>query len=337
MNVKGKSVLINGGSIVEAGPSIMLLQLAADLKKMGANNVSLICRKDLKIENSDYDNFYKVSKNNFKSFFSKFIFYKNYINNNKYKFYEYDILISLDYPSLPIKKENNYVYIHNFVCNLKLKEVIYCSIYHPIYLYFKFIYPTLIKILSKFYNSNIIIQQKNSKFGKDAIILTPMPPSFPPAIFNDDCSKLLESLSKFGTKKVYFYPSFLRAHKNFNNLIKSFLLNSKSNELLVLTINSKDKSLLMKQIKKVSQGDPRVVFFGELSHFETILFMKHIRPTLVFPSLIESWGLPLQEASSIGLDIIVLDKPYSRNTLYGYKNVSFKVTVDRFWENNIEH
>ncbi len=46
----------------------MLLQLAADLKKMGANNVSLICRKDLKIENSDYDNLQSL-KNNFKSFF----------------------------------------------------------------------------------------------------------------------------------------------------------------------------------------------------------------------------------------------------------------------------
>jgi glycosyltransferase involved in cell wall biosynthesis len=44
---------------------------------------------------------------------------------------------------------------------------------------------------------------------------------------------------------------------------------------------------------------------------------------LLFPSVIESFGMPLVEAASFGLPIIAADLAYAHEVLEGYDNVSF--------------
>ncbi|WP_236300697.1 glycosyltransferase, partial [Enterobacter bugandensis] len=44
---------------------------------------------------------------------------------------------------------------------------------------------------------------------------------------------------------------------------------------------------------------------------------------IVFPSYIESYGLPLIEAASLGKKIICSDLPYSRDVLSGYEGAIF--------------
>ena len=44
---------------------------------------------------------------------------------------------------------------------------------------------------------------------------------------------------------------------------------------------------------------------------------------LVFPSYIETYGLPLIEAASLGVPIIAADLPYAREVLEGYDGVTF--------------
>jgi len=49
---------------------------------------------------------------------------------------------------------------------------------------------------------------------------------------------------------------------------------------------------------------------------------------LMFPSLIETMGLPLVEAAALGLPILSLKEKYSEEALLGYDNVEFLGTQD---------
>ncbi|EGQ9181966.1 glycosyltransferase family 4 protein, partial [Vibrio parahaemolyticus] len=44
---------------------------------------------------------------------------------------------------------------------------------------------------------------------------------------------------------------------------------------------------------------------------------------LVFPSYLETYGLPLAEAATLGKPILSADLPYSRDVLKGYSGVKF--------------
>lgn len=58
---------------------------------------------------------------------------------------------------------------------------------------------------------------------------------------------------------------------------------------------------------------------------------------LVFPSYIESYGLPLIEAAMIGLPIIAADLPYAREVLDGYEGVRFvQYDAVQKWKEAIE-
>jgi glycosyltransferase involved in cell wall biosynthesis len=54
-----------------------------------------------------------------------------------------------------------------------------------------------------------------------------------------------------------------------------------------------------------------------------VLYLYQYATALVFPSFIETFGLPLTEAASFGLPIIVADLPYAREVLKGYEGVTF--------------
>ncbi|MEI8087864.1 MAG: glycosyltransferase, partial [Paludibacter sp.] len=64
------------------------------------------------------------------------------------------------------------------------------------------------------------------------------------------------------------------------------------------------------------------VFLGQIPH-KGVLWMFKNADALLFPSYIETLGLPLIEAAHFGLAIIAADLPYAREVLAGYKGVVF--------------
>ena len=113
----------------------------------------------------------------------------------------------------------------------------------------------------------------------------------------------IERIAKFN--KIYFYPANFSPHKNhkvlfktFNNLIK----NRNSNIKLLLTIDINEVPINFKE-------NNNFIFLGNQS-FETIHYLYKIVDYLIFPSLNESLGLPLIEASLHKLPIIASDLDY---------------------------
>ena len=120
------------------------------------------------------------------------------------------------------------------------------------------------------------------------------------------------SLSK--DKIVLFYPSTMFFYKNHQILIEALNRVNSSDFILYLTCD--------KQKLPVDWQEPFIECIGFLSH-EEMWGMYQNADALVFPSYIETYGLPLIEAASVGIPILVADLPYAREVLDGYEGATF--------------
>lgn len=68
--------------------------------------------------------------------------------------------------------------------------------------------------------------------------------------------------------------------------------------------------------------DKRIHLIG-VQPYERICEYYRSCDALLFPSYIETFGLPLLEAAMTGMPIIAADLPYSREVLDGYEGVTF--------------
>ena len=92
-----------------------------------------------------------------------------------------------------------------------------------------------------------------------------------------------------------------------------------SNYRVMLTIDERD---LPKDCKGLIEGIAgNIEFLGSISHAEVMKL--YCRAVLVFPSYIETYGLPLKEASLCGAPIICADRPFSREILEEYNSRSY--------------
>lgn len=122
----------------------------------------------------------------------------------------------------------------------------------------------------------------------------------------------------------FIYPSLPRVFKNFEVIGKSVeLLENQgiTNFKVSITIDGTE--------------DPYSNYikdrFGHLKHLEFIGLqnkkeMKELYESascLIFPSKLETWGLPITEAKSFDLPILLTDLPYAHETLGSYDKVKF--------------
>ncbi len=67
--------------------------------------------------------------------------------------------------------------------------------------------------------------------------------------------------------------------------------------------------------------EPEVTAIGHVSREQVLATLA--RSTLIFPSYIETYGLPLAEARALGSLVLAADLPYAREVLDGYNNAYF--------------
>lgn len=110
-----------------------------------------------------------------------------------------------------------------------------------------------------------------------------------------------------------FYPATVYFYKNHKKILDALSLQKDGKFRLYLTCKETD-------IKIPRNVD--VVFMGTIP-FEQVLTMYYSVDALLFPSYIETYGLPLIEAASFGVPILVSDLPYSREVLNEYEGVIY--------------
>lgn len=128
---------------------------------------------------------------------------------------------------------------------------------------------------------------------------------------NSDFNKIV--WFKYTTKDFDFiYPASGDFHKNHVNLIEAWILLSKVNiyPTLALTLNENISTKLIRYIlNAITCYSLRISLIGNVHQKE--LINLYIRTgALIYPSLVESFGLPLLEAKKIGMPIIASDLNY---------------------------
>ena len=142
-----------------------------------------------------------------------------------------------------------------------------------------------------------------------------------------------EYVEKATTKKIdlakdkihFLYPSFPRTFKNFEIIFDALELLDKSTkdkiEFHFTAIRNNPNKYARHLFKKFNHLK-EVVFWDTMDKYE-LLKMYNSTDCLVFPSKLETWGLPLSEAQAFQKPILSANLPYAKETVGDYDTVSF--------------
>jgi len=145
-------------------------------------------------------------------------------------------------------------------------------------------------------------------------------------IIYTDASKIIPKIHN-DSYCHFIYPSNGSKHKNHTIIIEAvkFLRDTSGVDISDLrihfTVDKEGCDYLVNKIKRLNLEEC-FYFDGNLPYHQVLSFYKSAN-ALLFPSLIESFGLPLIEAAQFGLPVLTVDLPYAREVLSDYEGVSF--------------
>jgi len=121
----------------------------------------------------------------------------------------------------------------------------------------------------------------------------------------------------------FFYPASALPYKNFEVAIQALiLLRAQGHHAeLVLTITGMENDYARRIMALAKPLGDAVQFCGPISRRSVLLTLQH--SILVFPSIIETFGLPLLEARKLGSWVIAADTPFAREILDQYPQARF--------------
>lgn len=132
-------------------------------------------------------------------------------------------------------------------------------------------------------------------------------------------------ISKKTKPYTFFFPAISRHFKNFEVILEAMeLINKKedsSQYQVILTIDGSENKYAKDIIEKY-KNIPNVKFIGTLNQDEVFKFYE-TSSCLIFPSTLETWGLPISEAKQYHLPLIVSDLPYAHETVGTYDKVIY--------------
>ncbi len=122
----------------------------------------------------------------------------------------------------------------------------------------------------------------------------------------------------------FFFPTFPRPFKNIEVIAEAVKILSQRNIFnfqVIITIDGKENkysSMIFKQYENLKN----ILFVGTISRNEVFDYYKYI-DCLIFPSKLETWGLPISEFKTFGKPMLVANLPYAKETVGAYSKVIF--------------
>lgn len=214
--------------------------------------------------------------------------------------------------------------------DIKKKEELILFIYKHFYSFFVSLYIHE--------NTHFVVQIPSTKkaflqkFNVEKEKVHVIPPEVPIVV-----SDKVNSIT-FEDNKVHFiYPATLFVYKNHTILLQALQLLRKENSDLFkniklhFTINKEDLS----SCKYLHEIEEAISYEGTIPFQQLLAYYKSM-DALLFPSYIESFGLPLLEAAGTGIPIIASDLPYVHDVVGEYKGTTYVNYKDaRGWANAI--
>ncbi|MGE7647253.1 glycosyltransferase [Peribacillus frigoritolerans] len=123
---------------------------------------------------------------------------------------------------------------------------------------------------------------------------------------------------------TFFYPAGASTYKN-HKIIIDTCKNLKNENIIdykvIFTLKGNENEHIMKLYKEVKDNNLPIAFVGSLSREK--VFDLYTNSILLFPSYIETYGLPLLEARLHRGIILASDSPFSKEILNNYENAYF--------------
>lgn len=132
------------------------------------------------------------------------------------------------------------------------------------------------------------------------------------------------NLNKSKKYKNFIYPTYPHIYKNFELLgevAKILDLNKKWDGHIILTFDPNSHNYSRKIYEKYNSSRT-LKFIGHQTE-KKINKLYNKSDALIFPSLMETWGLPISEAKKKNLPIILPDLKYARETVGSYYATCF--------------
>lgn len=147
-----------------------------------------------------------------------------------------------------------------------------------------------------------------------------------PDISTNSISKYVDTREN---RHSFFYPATAFSYKNHMTLLRALKYAQDaglSDYTLTLTICPEENTLTRKLVEYARANNLNVTFGGQIPREK--VFEMYANTVLLFPSYVESFGLPLLEARLTGSYIIASDCPFSREILDGYEKAMFFKAMD---------
>lgn len=132
------------------------------------------------------------------------------------------------------------------------------------------------------------------------------------------------NVDKKRQENCFFYPASPFSYKNHRVILdvcKTLLSRGINDYVFYFTFDDNDNNLSKKLAKEIHRDNLPIKLLGRLNNEE--MNEMYMKCNLIFPSIIETVGLPLLEAQSFNCFIIAADREYSRETIGNYDNVCF--------------
>jgi glycosyltransferase involved in cell wall biosynthesis len=175
-------------------------------------------------------------------------------------------------------------------------------------------------------NDYIIVQQQwfrkklVSLFGLKEQSVIVVPPSL-----NQNNTDVETNASPF-TRYSFFYPAISDSHKNFERLCQAARLLEK--ELgteqfeVYITVGGHENTYAKWLYRNWGKHIPSLNFAGYLD--KKVLYEYYNKcHCLIFPSKVETWGLPITEFAAFNKPMLLADLPYAHETASGCSQVAF--------------
>lgn len=317
--MKKYKIVVSALNTIDGGSLSILMDCLTSLNVLHEQFEIVAIVDDKSIYNFQYIKFIEVKMPNFS--WIKRLYYEYFFFRKLSQSLQSDIWLSIRDISPFIYTKVRSVYCHNALpfYNFPLKFIRYDfkSFLHS-FLYFIFY---KININS---NDFIIVQQKwiRDKFvnklnvdSKKIII------SHPESLFT--LSRTFTPPSNLVTK-IFLYPALPRIWKNIQLIpliSRQLLLSGFKNFEFRLTFLP-NENLYSSYIYNLSKDIPNIKFIGRQTKKE-MGYQYEQCDVVFFPSELETWGLPISEAKFFLKSLLVVDLPYSRETVGNYNSVNF--------------
>ena len=235
------------------------------------------------------------------------------------KKHKIDVWFSVHDMTPNVKAKKRYVYCHNPSPFLKRTKNIWklSKTNYLMSIFYKYFYKINIKK-----NTAVIVQQDwlrkefKKMFGIENIIVAR------PNVEVNVLENTAECIHD-GNKKVFIFSAYPRPFKNFEVICKACRALKEYNDKFEvwLTIDGSENaysSMLRKEFEDVKN----IKWLGLVSRDE--MMKKYAESDyLIFPSVLETWGLPITEYEAFKKPMIVADLPYAHETVGEYDKVAF--------------